>query len=260
MRANKAMPKRQLTLVDFFKSSSLSFGLILVFLTLSELTPNLKETYSAWHTSVGFAVSYLAFILLIYFPVWWLVIYKKKLSWSDFGFKKIKILKLLGWVLGAYLLMFLFFYGLQTLVTSLGLEIPGFQEQDSYIPIFGEDLWGLLLGGLFALVIAPIFEEFMFRSYIYQCFKSAWPRWLASLSAASLFSLIHLQLEVFFPLLIIGLILNELFERSGSIWTSITFHTLNNAVAFGAQLLFYFHPDFFLESQAHLENWVHFLV
>ena len=67
--------------------------------------------------------------------------------------------------------------------------------------------------------------------------------WLASILTAVLFALIHFQLQTFIPLFFLGLILNYAYQRTGSVWTAVVFHSLNNTIAFSLEVYLYFHPE-----------------
>ena len=49
--------------------------------------------------------------------------------------------------------------------------------------------------------------------------------------SSAVFGLAHLQLDIFVPLLVLGLALAWVYKRTGSLWTSITLHALFNAIS-----------------------------
>jgi len=79
-----------------------------------------------------------------------------------------------------------------------------------------------------AIVLAPIVEEIIFRGGIYSFLKSqATPVW-AQLISATLFALMHGNLLSFLPLMLIGMLLARIYERSGNIVVPICFHACFN--------------------------------
>ena len=46
-----------------------------------------------------------------------------------------------------------------------------------------------------------------------------------------IFGLAHLQLDVFVPLFALGFALAWVYQRTGSIWTSITLHAVFNCIS-----------------------------
>lgn len=85
------------------------------------------------------------------------------------------------------------------------------------------------LGGA---VAAPIGEEVFFRGFVYNAFKRRLSVRAAIVLSGLAFALIHaspLGLIVIFPM---GMLLAYVYERTGSLWVTITMHALNNGLAF----------------------------
>jgi membrane protease YdiL (CAAX protease family) len=81
-----------------------------------------------------------------------------------------------------------------------------------------------------AVVIAPIFEEFVFRFFLYGVFKRYLGWFLGLVLTASLFAIVHTHLPSFVALFVLGGCLTIAYEWSGSILVSMTMHSLFNAV------------------------------
>lgn len=81
-----------------------------------------------------------------------------------------------------------------------------------------------------AVVIAPIFEEFVFRFFLYGVFKRYLGWFLGLVLSASLFAIVHTHLPSFVALFVLGGCLTIAYEWSGSILVSMTMHSLFNAV------------------------------
>jgi len=97
---------------------------------------------------------------------------------------------------------------------------------------------GGLLINLFIMAVLPAFgEEFIFRGILMKWFSKSMNIHLAIIISAFLFSAIHIQFLGFFARFFMGLILGYLFYWSGSLWASILFHFLNNAMAVVAYYL-----------------------
>jgi membrane protease YdiL (CAAX protease family) len=80
----------------------------------------------------------------------------------------------------------------------------------------------------FALVLAPMGEEFFFRGLLYSMGKSwGWPKtgWIGS---SLLFALFHLNAPAFLPLFVLALALTWLYERTGGLLAPILAHGLFN--------------------------------
>jgi membrane protease YdiL (CAAX protease family) len=90
---------------------------------------------------------------------------------------------------------------------------------------------GGVLFFIVAVLLAPFFEELFFRGFLYKGFKNSWGWWPAALVSAALFSLAHLQITVFVPIFALGFALAWVYERTGSLWTSIVMHAVFNGLA-----------------------------
>jgi len=83
---------------------------------------------------------------------------------------------------------------------------------------------------ILAIVVAPIFEEFVFRFFLYGVFKRYFGWFVGLALNASLFALVHLHLPSFVALFVLGSCLTIAYEWSGSILVSMTMHALFNAI------------------------------
>ncbi|MHB8420149.1 MAG: CPBP family intramembrane glutamic endopeptidase [Myxococcales bacterium] len=86
---------------------------------------------------------------------------------------------------------------------------------------------------LFASVVvgAPLAEETVFRGYLQPAIaaRTGLPR--AILIQALLFSLVHMDPIGFLPRLLLGVCFGELVALTGSLWTSVFAHALNNGIS-----------------------------
>ena len=90
-----------------------------------------------------------------------------------------------------------------------------------------------LLHLLTTIVIAPLYEEFVFRGVVLRAYEKVRSPLFAALLTAILFALFHLnllQLIVFLPS---AFILARAVQRRGSWWLSVICHVVNNGVVFG---------------------------
>ena len=87
----------------------------------------------------------------------------------------------------------------------------------------------LILLVLFALVIAPVFEEIVFRGFAYPALKARFGAGNALLIVSVFFALMHAHLPSAGPLFVLSLALGFAYEYTGSIVTPITLHAVFNA-------------------------------
>ena len=94
-----------------------------------------------------------------------------------------------------------------------------------------DTIWGLL-GNLLVIALIPaIGEELTFRGVLQQALTRRCNVHVAIFLSAFIFSFIHFQFYGFLPRMFLGLILGYMFYYSGSIWTSILMHFINNGTA-----------------------------
>ena len=87
---------------------------------------------------------------------------------------------------------------------------------------------------VFAVVIAPMAEEFLFRFFLYGVLKRYFGRFLGVTVNALLFAAAHTHLPSFAPLFVLGSCFTIAYEWSGSILVSMTMHALFNSVSLTA--------------------------
>ena len=131
-------------------------------------------------------------------------------------------------------------FGVITAVTligePLGLQEPddlshtmlrALRDADSIVPVIG-----IFLS---AAVLAPVLEEVIYRGLIQTALVNtlgADHRWLVVLTAGILFGVIHVGQppQQLVGLVVLGICLGWLYERSGSLWPSILVHAGFNAI------------------------------
>lgn len=101
------------------------------------------------------------------------------------------------------------------------------------------DTFGGLLVNLLVIALIPaIGEELTFRGMLQQSLtKRVKNVHVAVLLSAFIFSFIHFQFYGFLPRMFLGMILGYMFYYSGSLWTGILMHFVNNGTAVVAAYL-----------------------
>jgi len=108
-------------------------------------------------------------------------------------------------------------FRLQRLVRMIDAEAPG---------------WTLASAALLAIVGAPLVEELLFRSVLYQPLRARLGVVPAALIVAALFAGVHLYAWGMPQLMVLSLVFVALFERTGSLWYPIVAHGLYNGATF----------------------------
>jgi membrane protease YdiL (CAAX protease family) len=83
---------------------------------------------------------------------------------------------------------------------------------------------------IFAVVIAPVAEEFIFRGILFPFFRQLGHPKLAWVGVSFLFALIHLDPTIFAPLFVLALALTWLYEKTNNLIAPIAAHSLFNAL------------------------------
>ncbi|MEM3341326.1 MAG: CPBP family intramembrane glutamic endopeptidase, partial [Thermoplasmata archaeon] len=100
-----------------------------------------------------------------------------------------------------------------------------------------DNLLDSILLFLSVVVLAPCCEEFFFRAYIFTSLKRAHGLWIGFIGSALLFSLAHLSPFSFVFIVLAGLLLAFLQQKTGNILANIMTHAINNLVFFIALFL-----------------------
>ena len=77
--------------------------------------------------------------------------------------------------------------------------------------------------------MAPIVEEIVFRGCVYRFLKSQTTLLPAQILSGCVFSFMHWNLMSFVPLVIVGVFLARVYEKSGNLMVAIWFHAFFNA-------------------------------
>ena len=131
------------------------------------------------------------------------------------------------------------------LLYRIDFEIFHFSPLPAFDP-WADYFWGSIFLGISGVVLAPIFEEIVFRGILFAGFYKKLGPWKAAIISSLAFSLLHLYdplgaLAVF----IFGMMACYLYRRTQSLWTPIIVHAVTNA----AILTYYWR----LYHQAYLE-------
>lgn len=88
---------------------------------------------------------------------------------------------------------------------------------------------GLISQIVLAAVIAPVFEEFLFRGFLFTSLKSRTNVWVAALISSLIFAGMHFySWPALISILVFGMAMCWLYQRTGSLWPGILFHALMN--------------------------------
>ena len=101
---------------------------------------------------------------------------------------------------------------------------------------------GLIAAGFMVVVVAPAAEEFFFRGFFYRALRSRFSIVGAAVIDGLLFGAIHFDfssadaLLIVPPLAVLGFLFCLVYERTGTLFSTIALHSINNSIAYAAQV------------------------
>jgi membrane protease YdiL (CAAX protease family) len=115
-------------------------------------------------------------------------------------------------------------------IDKLGLD--ELKPSEQLTETFFEHDWLAVMIGVSVVFGAPFAEEVFFRGFLFGGLRRRLPFVAAALLSGALFSLAHADPGLILPFTIVGFILAFAYERTGSLYTSISVHFIFNAVSF----------------------------
>ena len=164
---------------------------------------------------------------------------KRQHAWKSLGLSSRNLSTALAVGFRGYLAVFPWIFLLLFLVVhvtrSLGLKPPIEPIQEL---LFRERRPGVLgLTVLLACVIGPIAEELFFRGVVYAAIRQRMSRTAAMLISGATFAFVHANPVGFLPIMALGCLLANLYERTGSLASPLAVHILHNSFLMSLALL-----------------------
>jgi membrane protease YdiL (CAAX protease family) len=128
----------------------------------------------------------------------------------------------------------------ERLCQAVGLKIK--PQEIANLFITTDSLTVVSLLTIFAVVVAPVFEEVLFRGLAYPVLKQRFGTVRALVAVSAAFALIHFHLPSTVPLFVLAVALALAYELTGSLLASITMHALFNATSVAMLLYVRSHP------------------
>jgi uncharacterized protein len=224
-----AKPWRGEAVLQFCGAQLLCFCLGLIFAGLLQ-----KAGLAAFRPPDGFGAVLLT-TLGFQGAAWLLILFflrQHQIGWREaFGFRGPQLSRALLLAGLAVIVLLPAVLGLQQ-VSAVVLTKLGWQpEQQLAVTLLAntKSWWLRIYLGAFAVVLAPVAEEFIFRGMLYPFVKQlGWPR-LAWIGVSFAFALIHDDAATFVPLFVLALALTWLYEKTDNLLAPIAAHSLFNA-------------------------------
>jgi len=123
-----------------------------------------------------------------------------------------------------------------TAITAVlyGMHIPGLQLDQKQDVGFDQlnSVLGYSAAFVLLVVVAPFFEELLFRGYLFGAIRKRSGFVVSTLLTSLTFALMHGQLNVGIDVFVLSLFLCYLRERFDSIWPGILVHAFKNGLAY----------------------------
>ena len=166
--------------------------------------------------------------------VLWIYLKKRKSSFRNLGFRRIKWSDL-GWLLVGVVGYFV----IVSIVLEAASYIPGFNaNQTQNVGYQGATGLQLVLAFIGLVVLPPIAEEMLFRGFLYRGLAKRLPKILSALITSGLFALLHFQWNVSLDVFVLSLVLIALYEKTKNLWVCVGLHAIKNGIAYLALFVF----------------------
>jgi hypothetical protein len=179
--------------------------------------------------------SILAGTLCFQGATWPLILFflrQHQVGWREaFGFRGPKLTRALLTAIG-FIMVVLPVVLLLKYTSIYALEKFGFPSDDQAavkLLTDAKSVWTTVYLGVFAVVLAPVAEEFIFRGMLFPFVKQLGFPKLAWIGVSFLFALIHLNAPTLLPLFVFALALTWLYDKTDNLLAPITAHALFNA-------------------------------
>lgn len=182
-----------------------------------------------WYSEGGGIIWYFGFLTMVIYDLRRLEIPAKKLFNINYPVLQERILQVLKYFLGC----------------AIFVIASSFLSKESELNLENQTPPLILLAFVTTVITAPLFEEMIFRGYLYTAMFTSFKRKKERMVVnAMLFAAAHVFLvsfilgaEIPYYIFVIGYLLARLYEETRSIMPGILLHALNNLLVFGLEIL-----------------------
>ena len=218
--------------------------IIVLVCVIAALMPFIHTTVSTWGPAalVEFhmwtVAAMLALDLCLVLIIWGFAIAKATSLGAAMGLSGRRGIRAVMQGLRGYAMIFPWVFGLWGVIVTvcqmLGIQPPVEPVQE--LLFMAEQPWVVWLTGLLACLVGPIVEELFFRGVLFPAIRAHTSRIIAIAASGALFALVHTNWIGFLPIALLGCLLADVYERTGSLWGPITVHMLHNTLLVGMGL------------------------
>ncbi len=167
----------------------------------------------------------LAVVFIVYFTV---IQYKEPLTALGISFKnflKNVFYGIIGYIALAPILILILI--IMAIIINITKYVP---ERQPVVELFlkEKDVTFLAYSSLFAAIAGPMIEELFFRAFMYSALKKYIGIFWSMILTAAIFAALHAHIIGFVPIMALGILLAYLYEKTGTLISSITAHMVHN--------------------------------
>ena len=214
--------------IGAFLAVSYTVGLLLSFFASDALLTWLNTPVGT--LTIGAVVYMLSFVLVLA-PLKFSKLSKSEVA-EQLGLRQSSKKWAIPWVLLTWLIYM--FFSVVAMMVLYSLNLSGIDLQERQNVGFNElsSSVDYILAFITLVVLAPVFEEAMFRGFLFGQLRKRHGFWVSAIVTSLAFAVVHFQFNVGVDVFILSLFLCYLRERFQSIWPSIMLHALKNGIAY----------------------------
>ena len=224
--------------IGFLVGIAVVFLVVLLAGTIWYMLSNHLDIYGlqrAMTAMPGVTIQSIAEVLTIAFIIPVLPTVAKTSLWN-IGFRPLSSRQLWTVLLGTVLM-----FVLVTPLASLLQTLLHFKTPEEAIAVYTHAAgWQKAAFAFFGILVAPAFEEALFRIVLFNAMRKWWGFWASAIVSSVLFGLAHAQppftaamwASITFPLMAAGFILCWVYARTNNAWASFLTHGAFNGLTF----------------------------
>ena len=169
---------------------------------------------------------------MVIFFIFYFVIIQRKQKLIDLGLSCKNFFKNIVYGIAGYLAaiptLILVLVAVMGIVTIFKYQPPPQPVLELFVQ--EKKIPALVYISLFVAIFGPIAEEIFFRGFMYNAIKAKFGVKKGLFLSSFLFAAFHMHLVGFLPIMLLGLLLAYLYEKTGSLIASITVHIIHNSL------------------------------
>ncbi len=207
---------------------SLTLGLLLSIFATPALIDWLSQPVGMTVTGV---VVYMLSLFLVVAPLSFGRLSKTEIA-KQLGFNHSSGKWVFGHVLATWLVYMFFSAIVLAILYQLNLSGINLEEQQNVGFNNMSSAADYVLAFITLVVLAPIFEEAMFRGFLFGQLRKFQGFWVSAIVTSLAFAVIHFQFNVGIDVFVLSLFLCHLREKFQSLWPAIMLHAVKNGLAY----------------------------